>query len=337
MNNDDVSSTDINKVAKDICNIFTKSAKESFGIYSTGQYSKDKERNKPWFNRECKTARRKFHLAKRMHNLCKSEENKQNLRETSRSYKKVMDNSIRKYKADLTRKLMQLRTTNTKAYWKILNSTNKESKSAVNIGEVFKYLKSINECNNVADDDAFDLSDREPESGESSNDILNGEISESEIIEAVNKLKNGKASGIDCIVNEHISSTLYTFLPVYKMFFNIIFDSGLVPDEWLVGIVKPIYKNKGDPTTPENYRPITLLSCLGKLFTCILSKRLELYADEIKLIQENQAGFRKEYSTLDHILTLHLLSNTLMKSETPEDLQNALNEFESYCSEWKLQ
>jgi hypothetical protein len=95
----------------------------------------------------------------------------------------------------------------------------------------------------------------------------------------------------------------------------LIFDNGFVPDEWLVGIIKPIYKNKGDPTQPENYRPITLLSCLGKLFTSILSKRLEDYASEINLIGETQAGFRKNYSTLDHILALQFLSHTLLSSK----------------------
>lgn len=96
-------------------------------------------------------------------------------------------------------------------------------------------------------------------------------------------------------------------------FFIGVFDSGLVPEEWLVGIIKPLYKNKGDRTSPENYRPITLLSCLDKLFTSILNKRLQLYSEEIELIHNNQAGFRKGYSTSDYILTLQFLSNTLMK------------------------
>ena len=102
-------------------------------------------------------------------------------------------------------------------------------------------------------------------------------------------------------------------MPVYLKFFNIIYESGFVPEEWLIGIVKPIYKNKGDPTKPDNYRPITLLSCLGKVFTCILNNRLEAFASEINLLKENQAGFRKNYSTLDHILTLQFLSNVLMQ------------------------
>ena len=102
-------------------------------------------------------------------------------------------------------------------------------------------------------------------------------------------------------------------MPVYLKFFNIIYESGFVPEEWLIGLVKPIYKNKGDPTKPDNYRPITLLSCLGKVFTCILNNRLEAFASEINLLKENQAGFRKNYSTLDHILTLQFLSNVLMQ------------------------
>lgn len=114
------------------------------------------------------------------------------------------------------------------------------------------------------------------------------------------------------MINEHISTTVKIFLPVYRKLFNLIFDRGYVPDEWVIGIIKPIFKNKGDPTQPENYRPITLLSCLGKLFTCILSKRLETYASEINLITRSQAGFRKNHSTLDHILTLQFLSHTLL-------------------------
>ena len=50
-----------------------------------------------------------------------------------------------------------------------------------------------------------------------------------------------------------ISTTISIFfLPLYKKLFNIIFDEGFVPDEWLVRIIKPTYKNKGDPTLPEN-------------------------------------------------------------------------------------
>ena len=52
--------------------------------------------------------------------------------------------------------------------------------------------------------------------------------------------------------------------------FNIVLLSGHMPHEWVIGIIKPIYKNKGDINDPDNYRVITLLSCFGKLSTSIL-------------------------------------------------------------------
>lgn len=71
------------------------------------------------------------------------------------------------------------------------------------------------------------------------------------------------------------------------------------------GVIIPIYKNKGYPECPENYRPITLLSCLGKLFTSILNNRLSKFLENNEILSENQAGFRKNYSTLDHVFTLN--------------------------------
>jgi hypothetical protein len=51
-------------------------------------------------------------------------------------------------------------------------------------------------------------------------------------------------------------------------------------------------------TDPDYFRAITLISCLGKLFTSIVNTRLIFFANEVTLIHENQAGFRKGYSTI---------------------------------------
>jgi hypothetical protein len=42
------------------------------------------------------------------------------------------------------------------------------------------------------------------------------------------------------------------FINIYEKLFNIIFDKGFVPHIWLIGIIKPIYKNKGDIYEPKN-------------------------------------------------------------------------------------
>lgn len=116
------------------------------------------------------------------------------------------------------------------------------------------------------------------------NELLNSPITREEIVNSINSLKNNKAPGYDNVMNEHIKTTMSNFLPLYENLFNIIFDTGIVPEEWLIGIIRPIYKNKGDPSNPENYRPITLLSCLGKVFTNILGTRIEHFADDISHI-----------------------------------------------------
>jgi len=62
--------------------------------------------------------------------------------------------------------------------------------------------------------------------------------------------------------------------------FNIVFDTGLIPESWTIGIINLIYKNKGDPSKAEHYRPITLLGCLGKVFTSVLNNRITKYVEK---------------------------------------------------------
>jgi hypothetical protein len=58
---------------------------------------------------------------------------------------------------------------------------------------------------------------------------------------------------------------------------------------------------------PDNIRAITLISCLGKLFTSIINSRMTFRANEISLISKNQDGFRKGHSTADNLFVLHSL------------------------------
>ncbi|MEW8547526.1 MAG: reverse transcriptase family protein, partial [Candidatus Thiodiazotropha sp.] len=139
------------------------------------------------------------------------------------------------------------------------------------------------------------------------NQEINLPITETEIIEAVRSLKRNKSPGIDDIMNEHIINTLSFLLPVYVKLFNIIFDHSIIPENWLLGNILPIYKNKGDIHNPENYRPISLLSCLGKLFTTILNNRLSKYAESFNVLTDCQAGFRKGHSTADNLFIINSL------------------------------
>ena len=106
-------------------------------------------------------------------------------------------------------------------------------------------------------------------------------------------------------MNEHIKSAFHILGPIFEKLLNIILDSGVLPEVWSVGMIKPIYKQKGEKSNPENYRPITLVSCVGKLFTSILSNRLYTYVESNNVFTNTQAGFRKGYSTTDNIFILY--------------------------------
>ena len=62
----------------------------------------------------------------------------------------------------------------------------------------------------------------------------------------------------------------------------------------VTGIISAIYKNKGDKSNPDNYRGITILTCFGKLFTAVLNHRLNQYIENMNILCEEQAGFRKK-------------------------------------------
>ena len=111
----------------------------------------------------------------------------------------------------------------------------------------------------------------------------------------------------DNVLNEHLKYSKDAMLPIYCKLFNLILNTGIIPEAWSKGTILSIYKNKGDINDPDNQRGITILSCFGKLFTAVLNQRLTSYLESTGLLIEEQAGFREHYSTADHIFSLKMI------------------------------
>ena len=99
---------------------------------------------------------------------------------------------------------------------------------------------------------------------------LNQPITKEGVIRAITNVD-------DFLINEYLCATADVMSDVYVNVFNIILDTGIMPEAWLNGNIIPIFKNKGSKTEPKNYRPITLLSNLGKSFTSIFNHGLSIY------------------------------------------------------------
>ena len=110
--------------------------------------------------------------------------------------------------------------------------------------------------------------------------------------EHISKLKSKKASGRDSILNEMIKHGRYYLMPSSEKMFNDILNSGTFPNDWNIGVVKPIYRKKGDKRSLANYRGITLTSYLGKLITSILRSRLKAFIEKHNILHSEQFGFR---------------------------------------------
>jgi len=92
----------------------------------------------------------------------------------------------------------------------------------------------------------------------------------------------------------------------------VIFTKGTFPSSWRKSTIIPIHKN-GSFDNPDNHRGISLLNILSKVFTSILNRRLVQWAEEHNHIVEQQAGFRKNYSTVDNIFILHSVIERYLK------------------------
>lgn len=128
---------------------------------------------------------------------------------------------------------------------------------------------------------------------------------ETEVKKLIRELKSNKAPGIDDITSEILKHNAIALAPALTIIVNKIFETSTCPRAFKVAIIKPLYKN-GDKTLPENYRPISLITSLAKIFEKILKVRLTQFFDKFKIISDSQYGFQKNKSTEDALI--HLIS-----------------------------
>ena len=168
-----------------------------------------------------------------------------------------------------------MKSSDPKTYWKIINGTNSEKQDASKriSSEMFlEHFKSL--FNDTTRDVRDEREDQDADHYDNNNEDLNKAFEEWEILKALRNLKSNKACGHDQIINEFLKASTGKMTEIYTKLFNLILFSGKTPNEWSIGMIKPIYMQKGSCDDPNNYRGITIFSCFGKLFTSVIKNRL---------------------------------------------------------------
>ena len=252
-------------------------------------------------------------------------------KEAQNKFDKCLRNTERKYYRNYTEQLEEINTNDPKQFWEHIKKLGPQHRTNIplkvynddgvtlnsDIDFVLQTWQTdfsalLNQPEHTEFDDSF-LHDSLTEKQELEREMksqnymfnqeINHDITTEEIDIALRKLKNGKAVGPDFIPNEILKTGGVTFW-LYKLFSHC-FKNGLMPSVWKKAVNSPIPKGSSkNPYVPLNYRGISLLSCVFKLYTSILNTRITQYCDKHKLIVEEQNGFRKGRACVEHLFVL---------------------------------
>ncbi|MCG8046167.1 MAG: reverse transcriptase domain-containing protein [Candidatus Thiodiazotropha endolucinida] len=131
-----------------------------------------------------------------------------------------------------------------------------------------------------------------------------------EVESTLKSLPLGKATGPDLINNRILKNLAHPLSFPFCDLFNFSLNQGLVPKLWKQANVSPIHK-KNDPSDVSNYRPISLLSTVGKVLEKIVHKHLFNFLNEHHVITTLQSGFVPGDSTVNQLVDIY---NTFCKA-----------------------
>ena len=101
-----------------------------------------------------------------------------------------------------------------------------------------------------------------------------------------------KASGPDCIPVVVLKNCEPELSYILAELFNMCLKESCFPDCWKVSSVVPVFKNVGERSTAKNYRPVSLLSVVSKIFEKLVNNRIADHLEKCCLFSDFQCGFR---------------------------------------------
>jgi ribosomal protein L22 len=276
-----------------------------------------KKTTKAWFNNRCHELKRELNAIARKIKLRPYDKDLHIVYFSKRKeYKKIIKRQKNSFRNDLLSDLSSLQSGNTKEFWTLLNKLKNpdndtdDAVESIDATEWYNHFAELSKkpSNHSCSDIKLKTLELEQKPVTAFFDQLNLPITISEIKKVLKRTKNGKSTGPDMISYEMLKCGQNILLPALAKLFNIVLNSGYFPDMWNISAIKPLHK-KGSFFDCNNYRGISITSCLGKCFTSVLANRLLDCIETSNKMPGNQAAFRKNFRTTDHIFTLQSIVN----------------------------
>ncbi len=126
---------------------------------------------------------------------------------------------------------------------------------------------------------------------------------ETEILNIVNNMKVRRSSGYDNLTSYELKRIIHSLAPALTILINRSLAEGIFPDALKIAKVIPIYKS-GMKDSINNYRPISVLPTISKVFEKVICKRMNNFLLKTKALDPLQFGFRPKHSTTDAVTLL---------------------------------
>ena len=126
-------------------------------------------------------------------------------------------------------------------------------------------------------------------------------LNKEKVLKAFSKVKTSNGFGTDMISSFFLKTRIEILAPSLIQLFNWSLSVGHFPDNWKTAQVAPIFK-KGSTQDKSNYRPISVLPVVSRLFEKLVFDQLYSHFNDNKLIFSDQSGFRSLHSTLTSLL-----------------------------------
>ena len=131
--------------------------------------------------------------------------------------------------------------------------------------------------------------------------LHNISITSKMVKKVITNLDSSKVSGPDCMPLVVLKTYEPELSYILAKLFNNCLKESCFPDCWKVSSVVPVFKNVGERSTAKNYRPVSLLSVVSKVFEELVNNRIVDHLEKCGLFSDFQYGFRSSQSTADFL------------------------------------